>query len=416
MLVIKIGLSGGNKLKKKIGLIWRIVIAIGLAVGLGLIIPSIHEGFATWFTRIWATFNMLFGGFLNFIVPLIIIGFIAPGIAKLGKGSGKLLGLAAVFAYASTIVAGILAYFAATALLPGFIGNVGNANIGEAVREAASTFFELEMDPIMGVMTALLVAFVFGIGMASIESKSMLAVFDELNTLVEKVISFVIIPLLPFHIFGIFLNMTYTGEVAKVLSVFAVVFIMIIGLHLLMLTIQYTIAGTMSKSNPLRLMKTMAPAYFTALGTQSSAATIPVTLRQARKTGASDKVTDFTIPLFATIHLSGSTITLVSCSIGVMLMNGVPVVFSDYLPFIFMLGVTMIAAPGVPGGAVMAAVGLLSSMLGFDEAMVALMIALYMAQDSFGTATNVTGDGALAIMVDKFTKDENVASSTRDSQ
>ena len=396
-------------MKVKIGLIWKIIIAIGLAVGIGLLLPGIHEGFAKWFTRLWATFNMLFGGFLNFIVPLIIIGFIAPGIAKLGKGSGKLLGLATVFAYASTILAGIIAFFTATTLLPGFIGNVGDAKVGEAVRKAATSFFELEMDPIMGVMSALLIAFVFGIGMASIESKTMLAVFDELNALVEKVISFVIIPLLPFHIFGIFLNMTYTGEVAKVLSVFAVVFIMIIALHLIMLTIQYTIAGTISGRNPLRLMKIMAPAYFTALGTQSSAATIPVTLRQARQTGASDKVTDFTIPLFATIHLSGSTITLVSCSIGVMLMNGVPVVFSDYLPFIFMLGVTMIAAPGVPGGAVMAAVGLLSSMLGFDEAMVALMIALYMAQDSFGTATNVTGDGALAIMVDKFSGDEKTA-------
>lgn len=391
-------------MKFKLGLIGRIIIAIALAVGLGLLFPALHEGFAKVFVRFFATFNMIFGGFLNFVVPLIIIGFIAPGIAKLGKGSGKLLGLATAFAYGSTIVAGIMAFFVASTLLPGFIGNVSGANIGEAVREAGTAFFELEMEPIMGVMTALVIAFLFGIGMASIGSKTMLSFFDELNLLVEKVISFVIIPLLPFHIFGIFLNMTYTGEVAKVLSVFAVVFIMIIVLHLVMLTIQYTVAGAMSGKNPLFLMKTMAPAYFTALGTQSSAATIPVTLRQARKTGASDKVTDFTVPLFATIHLSGSTITLVSCSIGVLLMNGLPVSFIEYFPFILALGVTMIAAPGVPGGAVMAAVGLLSSMLGFSEAMVALMIALYMAQDSFGTATNVTGDGAIAIMVDKFTK------------
>lgn len=391
-------------MKIKMGLIGRIVIAIALAVGLGLLFPAIHEGFAKGFVRLLATFNMIFGGFLNFVVPLIIIAFIAPGIAKLGKGSGKLLGLATVFAYGSTIFAGIMAFFAAKTILPGFIGNVSETSIGGAAREAATAFFEIEMTPIMGVMSALLIAFVFGIGMASIESKTMLSFFEELNLLIERVISFVIIPLLPVHIFGIFLNMTYTGEVAKVLSVFAVVFVMIILLHLVMLTIQYTVAGAMSKQNPFFLMKTMAPAYFTALGTQSSAATIPVTLRQARLTGASNRVTDFTIPLFATIHLSGSTITLVSCSIGVLLMNGVPVSFIEYLPFIFMLGVTMIAAPGVPGGAVMAAVGLLSSMLGFSEAMVALMIALYMAQDSFGTATNVTGDGAIAIMVDKFTK------------
>lgn len=391
-------------MKFKLGLIGKIIIAIALAVGLGLLIPTIHEGFANIFVRFFATFNMIFGGFLNFVVPLIIIGFIAPGIAKLGKGSGKLLGIATAFAYGSTIIAGIMAYFAASTLLPSFIGNVSEASIGEATRAAGTAFFDLEMEPIMGVMTALVIAFLFGIGMASIGSKTILSFFDELNLLVEKVISFVIIPLLPFHIFGIFLNMTYTGEVAKVLSVFAVVFVMVIVLHLIMLTIQYTVAGAMSGKNPFFLMKTMAPAYFTALGTQSSAATIPVTLRQARLTGASEKVTDFTVPLFATIHLSGSTITLVSCSIGVLLMNGLPVNFIEYFPFILALGVTMIAAPGVPGGAVMAAVGLLASMLGFSEAMVALMIALYMAQDSFGTATNVTGDGAIAIMVDRFTK------------
>ena len=340
---------------------------------------------------------------LEFYSALIIIAFIAPGIAKLGKGSGRLLGLATGFAYLSTIVAGIIAYFAATTLLPGFIGKISEGSVAEGPC-CSEAFFELEMTPIMGVMSALLLAFVLGIGMASIGSKSLLTVFEEFNLLIEKVISFVIIPLLPFHIFGIFLNMTYTGEVAKVLSVFAMVFVMIIVLHFIMLTIQYTVAGSLSKRNPFFLMKTMAPAYFTALGTQSSAATIPVTLSQACKTGASDKVTDFTIPLFATIHLSGSTITLVSCSIGVMLMNGMPIVFGDFLPFIFMLGVTMIAAPGVPGGAVMAAIGLLGTMLGFDEAMIALMIALYMAQDSFGTATNVTGDGALALIVDRFTK------------
>lgn len=400
---------------KKLGLIWRILIAIGLAIVLGLLlpmIPVIGEGFSKGFTRLAATFNMIFGGFLNFIVPLIILAFIAPGIAKLGKGSGKLLGIATLVAYGSTIVAGILAFFAATTILPNFIGSVGKGEIGDAGRAAAEVFFELEMTPIMGVMSALLLAFVFGIGMASIGSKSLLNGFTEFNVLIEKVISFVIIPLLPFHIFGIFLNMTYTGEVANVLSVFAVVFAMIIILHLVMLIVQYTIAGTISKKNPFMLMKTMAPAYFTALGTQSSAATIPVTLRQARKTGASDKVTDFTIPLFATVHLSGSTITLVSCSIGVLLMNGMAVEFSAYLPFIFMLGVTMIAAPGVPGGAVVAATGLLVTMLNFDPTMVALIIALYMAQDSFGTATNVTGDGALAIIVDKFTDNEGQVSST----
>ncbi|PID14549.1 sodium:proton antiporter [Sporosarcina sp. P34] len=391
-------------MKFKLGLIWRILIAIGLAIGLGLVLPLIHEGFAHWFVRLAATFNMLFGGFLNFIVPLIITAFIAPSIAKLGAGSGKLLGMSAAFAYGSTVIAGLLAYIVAINILPNFIQPTTKKDVAEGAREAGVAFFEMEMDPVMGIMTALLLAFVLGIGMAAIKGKTMISFFDEFNLIIDKVISVVIIPLLPFHIFGIFLNMTYTGEVANVLSVFVFVFIMIILLHLTMLTFQYTVAGTLNKRNPFVLMKTMLPAYLTAIGTQSSAATIPVTLRQAKKTGASERVTDFAVPLFATIHLSGSTITIVSCSIGVMLMNGFDVSFGSYLQFIFMLGVTMIAAPGVPGGAVVAATGLLTTMLGFSDGMVALMIALYLAQDSFGTATNVTGDGALAMIVDRFTK------------
>ncbi|SIT91431.1 dicarboxylate/amino acid:cation symporter [Edaphobacillus lindanitolerans] len=387
---------------KKIGLLGRIVIAIVLAVALGSLFRQVPEKFVHWFVETAATFNMLFGGFLNFVVPLIIIAFIAPGIAKLGKGSGKTLGLATGIAYISTIIAGIIAFFAASAILPGLIGSGSGDAVKDPSEALTGPFFELEMTPLMGVMTALILAFLFGIGMAAIGSKSLLSVFDELNVLIEKTISAVIIPLLPFHIFGIFLNMTFAGQVAKVLSVFAVVFVLIIILHLIMLLLQYTAAGALTHRNPFGLMKTMAPAYFTALGTQSSAATIPVTLRQARKTGASEKIVDFTVPLFATIHLSGSTITLTSCAIGVMLMNGMTVSFGGMIGFILMLGVTMIAAPGVPGGAVMAALGLLSSMLGFTEPMLALMIALYMAQDSFGTATNVTGDGALAIITDRF--------------
>lgn len=231
----------------------------------------------------------------------------------------------------------------------------------------------------------------------------MASFFEEFQQIIEKVISYIIIPLLPFHIFGIFANMAYGGAVFEILSLFAVVFILIIIMHWVMLTGQYTTAGLLQKKNPFALIRTMLPAYFTALGTQSSAATIPVTLRQARKTGVKERVADFTVPLFATIHLSGSTITLVTCAIGVILLTGQAPSFGNFFPFILMLGVTMIAAPGVPGGAVMAAIGLLEVMLGFDETMVALMIALYLAQDSFGTAANVTGDGALANIVDRFT-------------
>ena len=383
-------------MKFKFGLLPRIIVAIALGVLIGLIAPE-------WMVRIFATFSSIFGNFLNFVVPLIILGFIAPGIAKLGKGSGKLLGLSTAIAYSSTIVAGVLAFFAATLILPNFMEKGVMSGIDDPGKSLAKTFIELEMDPAFGVMTALILAFLLGIGMASTGSKTMISFFDEFQMIIEKTISYVIIPLLPFHIFGIFSNMAYGGAVAEILSLFAVVFVLIIILHWFMLLLQYTAAGTLTKKNPLTLLKTMLPAYFTALGTQSSAATIPVTVAQARKTGANERVVDFAVPLFATIHLSGSTITLVSCSIGVLFLTGQTPEFSAFLPFILMLGVTMIAAPGVPGGAVMAAIGLLEIMLGFDPTMVALMIALYMAQDSFGTATNVTGDGALAIIVDRFT-------------
>lgn len=385
--------------KIKIGLLARIVLAIALGVLVGSFAPEAV-------VRIMATFNGLFGNFLGFVVPLIIIAFIAPGIAQLGKGSGKLLGLATFFAYGSTLVAGFIAFFVATNVLPKFISSSSGESFENPEEFLATSFFNVDMPPAVGIMTALLLAFIFGIGMAATKSDILKQGFDEFNVIIEKVIANVIIPLLPIHILGIFMNMTYGGQVAKILSVFAIVFVLIIILHFVMLVLQYTAAGALNNKNPFKLMKIMSPAYFTALGTQSSAATIPVTLAQARKTGASAKVTDFTVPLFATIHLSGSTITIVSCAIGVMLLNGQAIELKDMVPFIFMLGITMIAAPGVPGGAVMAAIGLLGSMLGFSETMIALMIALYLAQDSFGTATNVTGDGALALIVNRFSRDK----------
>jgi len=379
----------------KVGLLTRIIFAIALGILIGTFAPES-------IVKIMATFNGLFGNFLGFVVPLIIIAFIAPGIAQLGSGSGKLLGLATFFAYASTIVAGFMALLVASNVLPRFISSSSAESFANPEESLATAFFKVDMPPAVGIMSALLLAFIFGIGMASTNSVTLKRGFDEFNRIIEKVIAYVIIPLLPVHIFGIFMNMTFGGQVAKILSVFAIVFVLIIILHIVMLLIQYTVAGTLNQQNPLKLLKIMSPAYFTALGTQSSAATIPVTLAQSKKTGASDKVTDFTVPLFATIHLSGSTITLVTCAIGVLLLNGQSIEIKDMIPFILMLGVTMIAAPGVPGGAVMAAIGLLSTMLGFNETMIALMIALYLAQDSFGTATNVTGDGALTLIVDRF--------------
>lgn len=380
--------------KRKLGLLTRIIIAIALGGALGNFVPE-------WFVRIFATYNNVFGEFINFSVPLIIIAFIASGIAELGKGSQRLLGAATGIAYVSTLIAGFFAFFVASNLLPRVISQP-TESFDAPGAGLATTFVNIGIEPMIGVMSALVFAFVIGIGIASLKSKVLQSGFNEFREIIQKLISKVIIPLLPFHIFGIFLNMTYAGEVARILSIFALVFVAIIVMHWIILVAQYSIAGMVSGRSPFALIKTMLPAYFTAVGTQSSAATIPVTLRQSIEAGASERVAGFTVPLFATIHLSGSMVTLVTCSVGVLLLNGMPVDFPIYAKFIFLLALTMVAAPGVPGGAVMAALGILASVLGFTDTMLALMMALYLAQDSFGTATNVTGDGALTLIVDKI--------------
>jgi len=389
----------GN-IMRKLGLLPKVLLAILLGIGTGMIAPKmVIQGLAT--------FSGLFGNFLSFVIPLIIIGFIAPGIGEIGRGAGRLLGLTTGLAYLSTIIAGLLAYLVSAILFPGILEASG-ASTSYANPEEALTapFFTVDMPPVMGVMTALMLAFTLGLGAAVIPGDALQKVMVDLRTIVEKLISSVIIPLLPVHIFCVFSNLAHGGEVGMILSVFAKVFVIIIALHLVYLFIQYTVAGQFGRKNPFWLMKNMLPAYFTAIGTQSSAATIPVTLRQTRKNKVSDKIADFVIPLCATIHLSGSTITLICCSMAVMMLNGMSASFSLMFPFILMLGITMIAAPGVPGGAVMASLGLLESMLGFDTTLNSLMIALYIAQDSFGTACNVTGDGALAVITDRLSKSE----------
>ncbi|RST74055.1 dicarboxylate/amino acid:cation symporter [Siminovitchia acidinfaciens] len=383
----------------KFGLLPRIILAIVLGILIGLVSPNP-------LIRVFATFNSLFGNFLGFIIPLLIIGFIVPGIGAIGKGAGKLLGWTAAIAYLSTIGAGLLAFFAAKSLFPSMLANLSLQEFANPEEALLKPYFEIEMAPLMGIMTALLLSFVIGIGIAAVKSDVLLNLSNDFRDIIHLVIEKVIIPLLPVHIFGIFANMTNAGQVGSILSIFIKVFAMIIVLHIAYLFIQYTIAGSLQKRNPLSMLKTMSPAYFTALGTQSSAATIPVTLRQGKKIVKQERVADFTIPLLATIHLSGSTITLVSCSMAVMFMQGHSYSFTIMLPFILMLGITMVAAPGVPGGAVMAAIGLLESMLGFGPAMTALMIALYITQDSFGTACNVTGDGAITAVMDKISRED----------
>jgi len=378
----------------RLGLLPRLILGIIAGIILGSFLPEV-------FIRILVTFKDIFGEFLGYVIPFIIIAFVAPGIADLGKDAGKLLGITTGLAYLSTIIAGTAAFFVGKALLPSLVTAGSASNPEEAL---LSGFISIKIDPIMGVMTALVTAFLFGLGMAAIKNKNLYGVLDDFKNIIEKVIQSVIIPLLPFYIAAVFANMTYAGEIAETMATFIKVFALVIILHLAYLLVLYLFSGSVSGINPFKALKNMLPAYFTAIGTQSSAATIPVTLRSAKKNNISDDVADFAIPLCATIHLAGSTITLVVCSMAVMLISGMVPEFNTYIVFILMLGITMVAAPGVPGGAVMAALGLLELYLGFGETAQALMIALYLTQDSFGTAANVTGDGAIALMVDRINR------------
>lgn len=378
-------------MKFKFGLLPRVLLAIGLGVACGFFLPG-------WATRIALTFNAVFGQFLEFVIPLLILGLVAPGIADLGRNAGRLLALTAALAYAFTLFSGFGTYFAGRAIFPALLHG-SEAALPEA-GAALAPYFTVQMPPVMGVMSALVLAFVLGLGMAYTHSIRLKEVMDEFKRIIERVISGVIIPLLPVYIFGIFLSMTRSGQVAGVLGVFVKLILVIFGMTVILLLVQFSVAGVVARKNPLRMLRTMLTAYVTALGTQSSAATIPVTLAQTVKIGVRPELASFVVPLCATIHLSGSMMKIVACALAVSMVAGLDLSTATFAGFILLLAVTMVAAPGVPGGAIMAVLGLLESMLGFDETLAGLMIATYIAMDSFGTATNVTGDGAVAVIVD----------------
>ncbi len=381
----------------KAGLLPKIIIAIIAGILCGLFSPD-------WLVRIFLTVNALFGNFLNFIIPLLILGLVAPGIADLGKGAGRLLLVTALLAYGFTLFSGFFTYFTCDLVYPWLLSSADHMTDVKESSVALQPYFTVEMPAVMGVMSALILAFTLGLGMSVIDGNRLKLVMEDFKDIINQVITSVIIPILPLYIFGIFLNMTNSGQVTGVMGVFLKIIVVIFIMTVILLFIQFFIAGFVGKKNPFRLFRNMLPAYMTALGTQSSAATIPVTLEQTIKNGIRPDLAGFVIPLCATIHLSGSTMKIVACSMAIMLMSGMDIHLGQFAGFIMMLGIAMVAAPGVPGGAIMAALGLLQSMLGFDETAQGLMIALYIAMDSFGTATNVTGDGAIAVIVDRINK------------
>ena len=388
--------------KIHIALLPRIIIAIILGVILGHIFPLP-------LIRVFATFNAIFGNLLKFLIPLIIFGLVTPAIGDIGKGAGRLLLITALIAYFSTVSSGFISYFTSASVFPGLI-ELGDGQKVAEIGESVEAYFNIQIPPVFDVMSALVLSFTIGLGITALKSSTALKdVMNDFKAIITKTIENVIIPLLPLYIMGIFMTMTYSGQAARVIDVFLKIIIVIFIMHICLLLLQFVIAGLIAKKNPFRMLKNMLPAYFTALGTSSSAATIPVTLRQVKINGVNEGVAGFVVPLCATIHMSGSMLKIVACAVALMLMQDKPFDIGMFAGFILMLGVMMVASPGVPGGSIMAALGVLSSMLGFDETDQALMIALYIAMDNFGTACNVTGDGAIALIVNRIHKEETTS-------
>ena len=382
--------------KIKFGLLPQIALAIILGISIGGFVPAP-------FVRGVNTFTAVFDQFIKFMVPLIIVGLVAPAIAETGRGAGKMLVATVALAYSSTIFAGFLGYFVATSTFPSLV----SGDAAKAVGEAAKTFapyVTIKIPAMLDVMSALVASFILGIGMIFAEADVLKRGFIEFRTIITKTISVALVPLLPFYIFGIFMDMTAAGKTKTVLSAFAAIIAVFTLLTFVVILVQFCIAGAIAKKNPFKAILTMMPAYFTALGTSSSAATIPVTRAQTVKNGVRGEVADFVIPLCATVHLAGSTVKLVACAVALLLMSGdvSHLNVATFAGFIAMIGLVMVAAPGVPGGAVMAALGILESILGFDQSQLALMITLYVATDSIGTACNITGDGAIALIMDRI--------------
>lgn len=380
----------------RIGLLPRVIIAIILGVALGNV-------FSEGWVRVFITFNALFSQFLGFMIPLIIIGLVTPAIGDIGRGAGKLLLITVVLAYGDTVLSGLLAYGTGSWLFPDMVASTPHLG---PVKKAAELipYFTISVPAFIDVMSALVLSFILGLTISYASLPTLKKVFDDFKESVSLTIGKVIIPLLPLYIFGIFLNMTYSGQAYRILIVFAQIIAVIFVLHLLVLLYEFCVAGIVVHRNPLRMLFTMLPAYMTALGTSSSAASIPVTLRCAMKNRVSGGVAGFVVPLCATIHMSGSCMKITACALTVCLLEGMPHAPLLFINFILMLSIMMVAGPGVPGGAVMAALAPLGSILGFGSNEQALIIALYIAMDSFGTACNVTGDGAIALVVDKLKK------------
>ncbi len=394
--------------KFKLGLISRLIIAIILGILTGQYLPDT-------ITKIAVTFSSIFGVFLSFIIPLMILAFVTKGIADLAEGAGKLLAITAGIAYVSTLIAGSLSWVMSKSIFLSFL----TPDLADRIQsaEGLSPIFEIPLKPLLDVTGALVFAFMMGVGISYLKTlkkgQYWYGIIDEFNIVITEVLKRAIVPFLPLFIYGNFANMSYAGSVFTVLGIFWKVFLCVIILHLLYISSMFFMAGAYRKEKPFKWMKNQIAGYMTAIGTQSSAATIPVNVSCAEKNGVSKEIRDFVVPLCATVHMPGSMITITACSFTMLAMFSMPHDFSIMIKFIAILGIAMVAAPGAPGGAVMSALPFLP-IIGVDpaiignqaEVMSTLLISLYLTQDSFGTAANVSGDNAIALVVDKIYHDK----------
>lgn len=376
----------------KLGLIPKLLVGIAAGILLGFFAPMP-------LVKAVATIGYCLGQYIKFIIPLIVIAFVGAGIASFGKQAGKILTLTLVLAYVSTILAELLTYSVGVLALPSLKIPMGALTKGTAI----TPYLKIDAPPVMGVMSALLLAIILGIGATWLERKSLLNFLTDFSLLIMRLLKGALIPVLPYFIATVFCELTAKGQLIPTAKAFGTVLAMIIPLQWTWLLVLFSVAGIYHKRNPFPVLRTMLPAYFTACGTMSSAATLPVALDCARKVSwLRREVVDFCIPLCNIAHLPGAAMAITLSSMTVMMLTqGQVPSLAVFLPFIILLGFIEVAAPGVPGGSITAALGILQTTLGFSDTGLALMIALFMIQDSFGTATNVTGDAAITMMVDQ---------------
>jgi hypothetical protein len=392
--------------KKKLGLVPQLILAIAVGILIGQYMPL-------WFCRLVVTLSSIFSSYLKFVIPLMILAYVSMGIADLSQEAGKLLLITVALAYGSTLIAGSASYLVSSTLFPHFISASAVERIQAAAGDSVATYFSIALPPILDTLSAVVLAFIIGLCLSSLRNKtvgsSLYNGMKDFSAIIDAVLHASIIPLLPLYICGTFVDMTYSGKTFTILGILWKVFLVVIIMHLVYLTIQFFVAGTVSHQNPFRLMRNQIPGYATALGTQSSAATIPVNLHCAEANGISEEIRNFVVPLCANIHMCGSMITITACATAVCLMHDLPISIGTVVPFIMTLGIAMVASPGAPGGSIMTALPFLYMIFGTEAGdpngpICALMVALYITQDSFGTACNVSGDNAIGVIVNTIYK------------